>query len=129
MWKKFLLVGAILSTSAHLVFAQVDVNQADQAALESIKGIGPKTSRAIVEERQKAGPFKDWADFSARIHGIGSKKTENLSKAGLTLHSQTSQVKASQAVPPKTIAEISWSKPPAPRADQSLEHKRLFPAR
>jgi DNA polymerase III alpha subunit len=56
-----------------LCLAQVDVNKADQAALDSVKGIGPVTSKAIVDERAKGGAFKDWADFESRVKGIGPK--------------------------------------------------------
>ena len=52
----FSLVAAFLSMS--FAWAQVDVNKADQAALDGIKGIGPSTSKAILEERKKGGDFK-----------------------------------------------------------------------
>ena len=70
-------------------FAQVDVNKADQAALDSIKGIGPKISKTIVDERKKGGNFKDWADFENRVKGIGDKNSSKLSQAGLTVNGQS----------------------------------------
>ncbi|OFJ50037.1 DNA uptake protein [Janthinobacterium lividum] len=69
-------------------FAQVDVNKADQAALDSVKGIGPSTSKAIVDERSKGGAFKDWADFESRVKGIGPKSAMKLSEAGLQVNGQ-----------------------------------------
>jgi competence protein ComEA len=68
-----------------MAFAEVDVNKADQASLDGIKGIGPAKSRLILEERKKA-QFKDWNDFESRIKGIGSKSAEKLSEAGLTVN-------------------------------------------
>ena len=69
-------------------FAQVDVNKADQAALDGVKGIGPKTSKVIIDERTKGGAFKDWADFEKRVKGIGKKNAVKLSQAGLTVNGQ-----------------------------------------
>ncbi|MFD2273472.1 hypothetical protein ACFS07_26965 [Undibacterium arcticum] len=42
MFKKLLLAVATLVATMGFAFAQVDVNKADQTALDGIKGIGPK---------------------------------------------------------------------------------------
>lgn len=86
MFKKLLLgvVGIILTVG--FAFAQVDVNKADQAALDGIKGIGPAKSRTILDERKKGGDFKDWPDFEKRVKGIGDKNSAKLSEAGLTIN-------------------------------------------
>jgi len=89
MLKKILLALGMFATSLCFAFVPVDVNKADQAALDGVKGIGPATSKAILDERKRAGPFKDWADFSARVKGIRDKKSANLSKAGLTVNGQS----------------------------------------
>lgn len=80
----FTLVAAFFSMS--FAWAQVDVNKADQAALDGIKGIGPATSKAILEERKKGGNFKDWDDLQKRVKGVGEKSAEKLSQAGLTVN-------------------------------------------
>ncbi len=80
----FSLAAAFLSLS--FAWAQVDVNKADQAALDGIKGIGPSTSKAILEERKKGGDFKDWDDLQKRVKGVGEKSSEKLSQAGLTVN-------------------------------------------
>ena len=59
------LIAALAAFIAVTAFAAVDANKATQAELESIKGIGPAISGAIVSERKK-GEFKDWNDFAAR---------------------------------------------------------------
>ena len=58
MFKKLLLALATLIATMSFAFAQVDVNKADAAALDSIKGIGPAKSKAIIEERTKGGEFR-----------------------------------------------------------------------
>jgi competence protein ComEA len=88
MLKKLLLAVAVLIATMGFAFAQVDVNKADQAALDSVKGIGPKTSKTIVDERKKGGDFKDWADFEKRVKGVGEKSAAKLSDAGLTVNGQ-----------------------------------------
>ena len=85
MIRKLLLAVAALVACMGMAFAQVDVNKADQAALDSIKGIGPAKSKAIMAERAK-GEFKDWADFEQRVKGIGEKNAIKLSEAGLMVN-------------------------------------------
>jgi len=82
MFKKFLAFAAMLITS--LAMAAVDVNKATEAQLDSVKGIGPGTSKLIMEERKKA-PFKNWEDFISRVKGVGETRAANLSEAGLTV--------------------------------------------
>lgn len=84
MFKKFLCVLAMLFATA-TAWAAVDVNKADQAALESVKGIGTKVSVRILDERKKS-PFKDWADLMVRVKGIKEGAATRLSKEGLTVN-------------------------------------------
>jgi len=85
MFKKILLAVATLIVTMGFAFAQVDVNKADAAALDAVKGIGPVKSKAILEERKK-GDFKDWPDFEKRVKGIGEKSAVKLSQAGLVVN-------------------------------------------
>ncbi|CAN7356832.1 DUF655 domain-containing protein [Duganella sp. LjRoot269] len=85
MFKKLLLAVATLIATMSFAFAQVDVNKADAAALDAVKGIGPVKSKAILEERKK-GDFKDWADLEKRVKGIGEKSAVKLSQAGLVVN-------------------------------------------
>lgn len=85
MLKKLLLAMATVVATMSFAFADVDVNKADQAALDGIKGIGPTVSKAILDERKKGGNFKDWADLQSRVKGIGDKNSEKFSQAGLTV--------------------------------------------
>lgn len=65
----------------------MDVNTASQAELETIKGIGPQLSETILAARRER-PFRDWADFTARLHGIGPVRASRLSAAGLHVGDQ-----------------------------------------
>jgi competence protein ComEA len=89
MLKKFWLPTLALLMFAGSVFAAVDVNSADQAALDSITGVGPATSKAILAEREKNGNFKDWADLECRVKGVGSRNAVKLSAAGLTVNGKS----------------------------------------
>lgn len=83
MWKKALAV-AMMVFSGWSFAAPVDVNKADQAQLETVKGIGPATAGKILAERKK-GSFKDWGDLVGRVPGIGDKSAQKLSDGGLVI--------------------------------------------
>jgi len=88
MFKKLLLACIAFILTMGMAFAQVEVNKADQSALDGVKGIGPAISKAIIAERTKGGEFKDWADLQKRVKGIGDKNSAKLSQAGLTVNGQ-----------------------------------------
>lgn len=88
MIKKLFLAIAALAASMNIAFAQVDVNKADVAALDSVKGVGPSMSKTIIDERAK-GEFKDWADFQKRVKGVGDKRAAKLSEAGLQVNGKS----------------------------------------
>jgi len=83
MIKKLLAV--LLAFFAAAAFAAVDVNKADQAALDSVKGIGPAIAGKIIDERKK-GAFKDWTDFIDRVKGVGEGNAAKFSAEGLTVN-------------------------------------------
>jgi competence protein ComEA len=56
--------------------APVDVNTADAETIaDSLQGVGPSKARAIVEYRQKHGPFRSPDDL-ALVKGIGERTVE-----------------------------------------------------
>jgi len=105
MLKKALAL--LLSLAATLAMAAVDVNTANEADLDSVKGIGPGTSGKMLEQR-KAGKFKDWADLIERVPGIGDKRAAKLSAEGLTVNGAKYQ--------PAAAAEKAAPKAKAPTA-------------
>ena len=80
---KAALVGALIGLVA-LPGAALEVNQASQAELESVTGIGVDLATRIVAVRQTR-PFEDWADLMARVRGIGTARAARLSEVGLTV--------------------------------------------
>jgi competence protein ComEA len=90
MIKKLFLAIVALAASMNIAFAQVDVNKADAAALDSVKGVGPAMSKTIIDERAK-GEFKDWADFQKRVKGVGDKRAAKLSEAGLQVNGKSKE--------------------------------------
>ncbi|MDQ4065838.1 MAG: ComEA family DNA-binding protein [Actinomycetota bacterium] len=57
--------------------AQVNLNTADQAALESIPGVGPVTATAILSHRSEIGAFTS-LDQLLDVDGIGPATIESL---------------------------------------------------
>ena len=54
----------------------VDINTADAATIAAeLKGVGMSKAQAIVEYREKYGPFKSAADLSL-VKGIGDRTVE-----------------------------------------------------
>ena len=113
MLKKILLPVCLSMLFAGSALAAVDVNSADQAALDGIAGVGPATSKAILAEREKNGSFKDWADLERRVKGIGSRNAVKLSAAGLTVGGKPYE-SAAPANAPKAVKVDSKSADKAP---------------
>jgi competence protein ComEA len=65
--------------------AAVEVNQATEAELDSVRGLGPASTARILKARSQ-GTFKDWADLMARVKGIKTTTASKLSKEGLTVN-------------------------------------------
>lgn len=115
MIKKLVLAIAALVASTGIAFAQVDVNKADAAALDGVKGVGPSMSKMILDERAK-GEFKDWADLQQRVKGVKGKKAMKLSEAGLVVNGkpmEASQAKPAAAKVEKTSAKADAKAKPA----------------
>ena len=116
MLKKFLLACIAFVMTMGIAFADVEVNKADQAALDGVKGIGPTISKAIIAERTKNGDFKDWADLQKRVKGIGDKNSSKLSQAGLVVNGQAkagASASATASVPASASASAKAATPAA----------------
>jgi competence protein ComEA len=76
MWKSIGLALAALLPLA--VFAgPVNINTADAATLaRELKGVGLARAQAIVEHRQKNGPFRS-ADDLTQVKGIGARVVDD----------------------------------------------------
>ena len=51
----------------------IDLNTADEAALETLPGVGPATAAAIIDHRERNGPFAS-VDELLDVRGIGEAK-------------------------------------------------------
>lgn len=105
-----LILATVLSLASALALAAVDVNRADQAALETVRGVGPALSGKLLAARKQA-EFKSWQDLIDRVAGVGPGSAARLSAAGLTVNGEayvataTSPRGAAKAPAPKPAAE------------------------
>lgn len=56
---------------------KININLASASELESIPGVGPSTSKKIIDYREKNGKFAKKEDIK-NVSGIGEKKFENM---------------------------------------------------
>ncbi len=73
--KKWL--AGMLATLSLSAWGAVDLNNATQSELEAVKGIGPVKARAILEYRQRHGPFRSVAALAA-VRGFGKASVAKL---------------------------------------------------
>lgn len=121
MLKKFWLAALVLFMMSGSAWAAVDVNTADQAGLDSIAGVGPATSKAILAEREKNGNFKDWADLERRVKGVGSRNAVKLSAAGLTVNGKSYEGAAAGTVKASKSTDKSADKAVEKGAEKGLD--------
>lgn len=81
----------LLGLGYWLIYASasaLEINQANEAELDSLKGMGPTLSRHVLKARAD-GEFKSWADVLQRVSGMGRSKAKQFSAQGLTVNGQT----------------------------------------
>lgn len=105
------------------VTAPVDLNTADQKALESLPGVGPKTAQEIIKGR----PYGSVEDLS-RVKGMSKGKIEKLK--GMVTVSQpqvtqpsTTTAPAAKAAPSPARGKTEKAEPAAPKAPATTEKK------
>ena len=109
-------IALLLAVFALNAFAAIDVNQASQAELETVKGIGPGLSAKILKARQ-ANSFKNWDDLVDRVGGVGPGNAARFSQAGLTVSGSAYN---STAAKPAKAAKADK----APKAKQSKKSEK-----
>jgi len=86
LFTREVLSGAMALMFCHAAVA-LDINQANEAELDSLKGMGPALSAKVLKARSQ-GPFKDWPDLMQRVSGIRHNKAQQFSAQGLTVNGQ-----------------------------------------
>ena len=82
------LIAHLLWAISGCVAAQtIELERAREIDLDGLRGLGPSTTRRILEERERQ-PFRDWKDLMQRTPGIGPKKAIQLSEQGLRVQGQ-----------------------------------------
>jgi competence protein ComEA len=80
-------IALLLMAPLTAIAGQVDINTADAETISAeLKGVGPSKARAIVEYREKHGPFRSPDDLSL-VKGIGERTVE-LNRADIKVSGQ-----------------------------------------
>jgi competence protein ComEA len=90
MFKVSHLQRTLMSLSCWVICAAasaLEINQANEAELDSLKGMGPALSRHVLKARAE-GEFQSWSDVRQRVSGIGPGKAKQFSAQGLTVNGQ-----------------------------------------
>jgi competence protein ComEA len=104
MLKKFLALLLMCFTVVAMA-AVVEVNNATEAELDGVKGIGPVTTKLIMTERKK-GEFKDWQDFINRVKGIRDVRAAKLAEEGLRVNGRTFKSAAAAKTDTQVAAKV-----------------------
>jgi competence protein ComEA len=62
----------------------LEINQANEAELDSLKGMGPSLSAKVLTARAQS-PFVNWQDLMRRVSGLRQAKAQQFSEQGLTI--------------------------------------------
>lgn len=119
--KKLLLLIATLFALVTAAHAGVNINTATQAELETLEGIGPGKAKAIINHRNKNGPFKSVDDLE-KVEGIGPGIIKQLRKdvaisGATTINKQDKPVAKPEEKPTKKEDKpvTKQEKKPAPK--------------
>lgn len=115
-----LLFAWVVALCATPAWAVGDVNRLEAGRLQAVKGIGPKLSQRIVEERQRS-PFRDWDDFIDRMPGVGERTAQKFSAQGLTVNGQSFGSAPANARTParNSVTAYAPRTPPAPAPESA----------
>lgn len=97
--------------------ARVDLNRASAAELRTLPGIGPKLAEAIVERRDKNGPFKQIEELR-KVTGVGPAVLERL-RPFVTVEATESQPQPAKPTPARSAepkAKKAAAKAPSKKA-------------
>ena len=86
-WQRYLLKQWVLGAlvCAQLSVFALEINQANEAELDSIKGMGPAMTRKVLAARTER-LFMNWTDLMSRVTGIGKAKAQQFSDQGVLVN-------------------------------------------
>ena len=86
-WQRYLLKQWVLGAlvCAQLSVFALEINQANEAELDSIKGMGPAMTRKVLNARVEK-PFINWKDLMSRVTGMGKNKAQQFSDQGVLVN-------------------------------------------
>ena len=86
-WQRYLLKQWVLGAlvCAQLSVFALEINQANEAELDSIKGMGPAMTRKVLNARVEK-PFINWKDLMSRVTGMGKNKAQHFSDQGVLVN-------------------------------------------
>lgn len=116
--KKFFLMLISLFAFSGMAYAVVDLNTADQAQLQTVKGIGPAKAKTIIEYRTKNGAFKS-VDELTKVSGFGEKSVTKM-KGDLTVGGAAPAAAAKPAAP-AAAAPAAATKPAAAKPAEPVK--------
>ena len=67
----------VKTTESKTTAKKVDINKADEKALQNLPGIGEAKAKAIIEYREKTGKIKNLEELS-KVSGIGDATLEKI---------------------------------------------------
>ena len=113
-WAVWLFSTILCLASVPCALAQtVDLNTADAATLSRVLvGIGESRARAIVEHRQRRGPFGS-VDELALVRGIGPKTVER-NRARMRVSAPSGAVPRPEGAAAGSSARVVGPRPPRP---------------
>lgn len=125
MKKLLLILVACFAFVSAAFAAQINLNTATQAELDTLKGVGPVKAKAIVDYRTKNGPFKSVDDLE-KVPGFGKKTVDSL-RGQLTVNGGAAPAKAEKAKGEKAKEEAKPAeakKGAAPKAEEKAAKKK-----
>ena len=86
-WQRYLLKQWVLGAlvCAQLSVFALEINQSNEAELDSIKGMGPAMTRKVLNARAEK-PFINWKDLMSRVTGMGKNKAQHFSDQGVLVN-------------------------------------------
>lgn len=98
--KQLLIAFALLVCLGLPAADKVDINKADKAGLEAVKGIGPSLAQKILDYRKANGPFKSVDDLE-NVNGIGPATLARM-KPMVTVSTASANSSSTTKTPPKS---------------------------